>query len=186
MVKHWPGGGTGEGGRDAHFSYGKYAVYPGENFEEHLKPFTEGAFRLDGKTEQASSVMPYYTISYGIDKKYGENVGNSYSKYIVQELLRDTCGYDGVVCTDWGITDTCSSDEMISGDELGNRTSECGGEALQGTDGGRGPIRRKYKKGAGACGIPYGLRFGRGRGDAGTDAPVSKTDPEKYFPARAV
>lgn len=115
MVKHWPGGGTGEGGRDAHFSYGKYAVYPGENFEEHLKPFTEGAFRLDGKTGQASSVMPYYTISYGIDKKYGENVGNSYSKYIVQELLRDTCGYDGVVCTDWGITDTCSSDEMISG-----------------------------------------------------------------------
>ena len=103
MVKHWPGGGTGEGGRDAHFSYGKYAVYPGENFEEHLKPFTEGAFRLDGKTGQASSVMPYYTISYGIDKKYGENVGNSYSKYIVQELLRDTCGYDGVVCTDWEI-----------------------------------------------------------------------------------
>ena len=40
MVKHWPGGGTGEGGRDAHFSYGKYAVYPGDNFEEHLKPFT--------------------------------------------------------------------------------------------------------------------------------------------------
>lgn len=29
MVKHWPGGGTGEGGRDAHYGYGKYAVYPG-------------------------------------------------------------------------------------------------------------------------------------------------------------
>jgi beta-glucosidase len=25
MVKHWPGGGAGEGGRDAHYSYGKYA-----------------------------------------------------------------------------------------------------------------------------------------------------------------
>ena len=29
MAKHWPGGGTGEGGRDAHYAYGKYAVYPG-------------------------------------------------------------------------------------------------------------------------------------------------------------
>ncbi len=28
MVKHWPGGGTGEAGRDAHYAYGKYAVYP--------------------------------------------------------------------------------------------------------------------------------------------------------------
>ena len=28
QVKHWPGGGTGEAGRDAHYAYGKYAVYP--------------------------------------------------------------------------------------------------------------------------------------------------------------
>ncbi len=34
MVKHWPGGGSGEGGRDAHFNFGKYAVYPGGNFED--------------------------------------------------------------------------------------------------------------------------------------------------------
>ena len=26
MVKHWPGGGSGEGGRDAHYAYGKFAV----------------------------------------------------------------------------------------------------------------------------------------------------------------
>lgn len=74
MVKHWPGGGPLEGGRDAHFAYGKYAVYPGDNFAEHLIPFTEGAFRLDGPTKTASAVMPYYSISYGQDKKYGENV----------------------------------------------------------------------------------------------------------------
>lgn len=67
MVKHWPGGGTGEGGRDAHYCYGKYAVYPGGHFAEHLLPFTEGAFRLKGKTKQASAVMPYYTISYDQD-----------------------------------------------------------------------------------------------------------------------
>jgi beta-glucosidase len=31
-------------------------------------------------------------------------VGNSYSKYIITDLLREKYGYDGVVCTDWGIT----------------------------------------------------------------------------------
>ena len=47
--------------------------------------------------------MPYYTISYGIDPS-GRNVGNSYSGYIINDLLRDKYGYDGVVCTDWAIT----------------------------------------------------------------------------------
>ena len=32
MVKHWPSGGPEEGGRDAHYNYGKYAVYPGGAF----------------------------------------------------------------------------------------------------------------------------------------------------------
>ena len=105
MVKHWPGGGTGESGRDAHYAYGKFAVYPGGKFREHLKPFTEGAFSLDDGTKRAAAVMPYYTVSWDQDPKYGENVGNSYSRYIIRDLLRDQAGYDGVVCTDWGITD---------------------------------------------------------------------------------
>jgi beta-glucosidase len=110
MAKHWPGGGSGEGGRDAHFGYGKYAVYPGGNFEQHLVPFVEGAFRLSGPTGQASAVMPYYTISYNRDTKNGENVGNSYSTYLIADLLRAQYGYDGVVCTDWGITDDAPAD----------------------------------------------------------------------------
>ena len=116
MVKHFPGGGMCEAGRDAHYAYGKYAVYPGNNFEEHLKPFTEGAFSMDGKTKKASAVMPYYTISYDVDKKNGENVGNSYSKYLIGDLLREQLGYDGVVCTDWRIThDMGQTEEMFSG-----------------------------------------------------------------------
>lgn len=47
--------------------------------------------------------MPYYTISYGIDPS-GKNVGNNFSKYIITDLLRDKYGYDGIVCTDWGVT----------------------------------------------------------------------------------
>ena len=104
MVKHWPGGGTGEGGRDAHYAFGAYAVYPANNAAEHEKPFTEAAFRLDGPTGCASAVMPYYTVSWGLDTKYGKNVGNSYSKYLIHDLLREKYGYTGVVCTDWGIT----------------------------------------------------------------------------------
>ena len=104
MVKHWPGGGPEEGGRDGHFAYGKFAVYPGNNLQMHLRPFTEGAFKLAGETRKAAAVMPYYTISFGQDKQSGENVGNSYSKYIVTDMLRKKYAYDGVVCTDWLIT----------------------------------------------------------------------------------
>ena len=105
MVKHWPGGGTGEAGRDAHYAYGKFAVYPGGKFDDHKKPFTEGAFHLEDGTGKAAAVMPYYTISWDQDPKYGENVGNSYSRYMIEDLLRKGESYDGVVCTDWGITD---------------------------------------------------------------------------------
>ena len=42
MVKHWPGGGAGEGGRDAHYGFGKFAVFPGNNLDMHKIPFVEG------------------------------------------------------------------------------------------------------------------------------------------------
>ena len=114
MVKHWPSGGPEEGGRDAHFNYGKYAVYPGGGFETHLKAFTEGAFALNGGTGQASAVMPYYTISYNQDPS-GNNVGNSYSRYIISDLLRERFGYNGVVCTDWNITYDNAAIESFDG-----------------------------------------------------------------------
>ena len=120
MVKHWPGGGSGEGGRDAHYGFGKYAVYPGKNFQTHFLPFLNGAFKLSGKTGMASAVMPYYTISFDQDKKYGENVGNSYNKYIIHDLLRTKYKYDGVVCTDWLITaDETAVDVFLTGKSWG-------------------------------------------------------------------
>lgn len=104
MVKHWPGGGSGEAGRDAHFGMGKFAVYPGKQFALHFIPFTNGAFKLKGKTKMASAIMPYYTISWNQDTKNKENVGNAYNSYIINDLLRKKYKYDGVACTDWGIT----------------------------------------------------------------------------------
>ena len=115
MVKHWPGGGPEEGGRDGHFGYGEYAVYPGNNLKDHLKPFTEGAFKLEGATKTAAAVMPYYTISFNQDQVNGENVGNSYNKYLITDLLRGKYGYDGVVCTDWMITKDVKAIDQFAG-----------------------------------------------------------------------
>ena len=120
MVKHWPGGGSGEAGRDAHYGFGKYAVYPGNGFEKHFYPFTNGAFKLNGKTKMAAAVMPYYTISYNQDTKNKENVGNSYNAYIINDLLRTKYKYDGVVCTDWNITSNATAiDVFITGKPWG-------------------------------------------------------------------
>ena len=115
MIKHWPGGGSGEGGRDGHFGYGAYAIYPGNNFENHLKPFTEGAFKLNGQTKKASAVMPYYTVSLG----YGDRVGSGFNKYLITDILRNKFNYDGVLCTDWAITKDVSSVSLMQGKSWG-------------------------------------------------------------------
>ena len=114
MIKHWPSGGPEEGGRDGHYGFGKYAVYPGDGFETQIKNFTEGALSLDGATEMAAAVMPYYTISYGQDPT-GENVGNGFSNYMINELLRGEYEFDGVACTDWMITADADNDAVFQG-----------------------------------------------------------------------
>jgi len=120
MIKHWPGGGPEEGGRDAHFAYGKYAVYPGNNFDEQLVPFVDGALKLSGQTKMASAVMPYYTISYNRDNKNRENMGNSYNHYLITDLLRNKYGFDGVICTDWLVTaDEGNSPDIFMGKSWG-------------------------------------------------------------------
>ena len=68
MMKHWPGGGPEEGGRDAHFAYGKFAVYPGNNFDEHLVSFVDGALKLHGKKLKngcRSDALLYHLVRHG-------------------------------------------------------------------------------------------------------------------------
>jgi len=123
MIKHWPGGGPEEGGRDAHYAYGKFAVYPGNNLDEQLVPFVDGALNLTGKTKTAAAVMPYYTISYNMDQKNFENVGNGYSSYLIADLLRGKYHYDGVVCTDWLVTaDEGKTPDIFAGKSWGMET----------------------------------------------------------------
>jgi beta-glucosidase len=94
MTKHFPGGGPQKDGEDAHFSYGKDQVYPGDNFDYHLPPF-EAAFEAG-----TSQIMPYYGRPLGTQY---EEVGFSFNKGVITGLLREKYGFDGIVCTDWGL-----------------------------------------------------------------------------------
>ena len=93
MVKHFPGSGALDDGKDSHFPPGIQS-YEGKQFDYHLKPF-EAAFEAG-----VSSVMPFYGIPKGITT---EDVAASYNKEIITDLLRNRYGFKGIVCTDWGI-----------------------------------------------------------------------------------
>lgn len=104
MVKHWPGDGAGEGGRESHSKVGNGAVYPGDAFETHLIPFVDAGFDLDSKTGSATAVMASYSIAYGMEEEqYGEEVGSAFSEYKINDVLRGEYSYEGVVCTDWAV-----------------------------------------------------------------------------------
>lgn len=115
MIKHWPGDGAGEGGRESHSRTGNTTVYPGDAFETHLIPFVDAALSLEGKTESATSVMASYSIAYSDDEKYGVLKGSAFSEYKINELLRGKYGYEGVVCTDWVVINGPSDPYMPFG-----------------------------------------------------------------------
>lgn len=94
MTKHFPGGGPQKEGLDPHFAFQKGQIYPGKNFDYHLIPF-EAAFQAG-----TAAIMPYYGVP---TDQTDENVGMSYNKTIITQLLRKKYKYDGVVCTDWGL-----------------------------------------------------------------------------------
>lgn len=94
MTKHFPGGGPQLDGEDPHFAYGREQVYPGGAFETHLKPF-EAAF--EAGTRQ---IMPYYGMPVGTEH---EEVGFGFNRSVITGLLRERYGFDGIVCTDWGL-----------------------------------------------------------------------------------
>tara|TARA_B100001057_G_scaffold16476_1_gene15426 strand:+ start:2644 stop:4584 length:1941 start_codon:yes stop_codon:yes gene_type:complete len=94
MVKHFPGGGPQESGLDPHLYSGRNQNYPGNNFDYHLLPFK------DAIKNNLKVIMPYYGIPIGMTN---EDVAMGYNKYILSDLLREELGFDGVVCSDWGI-----------------------------------------------------------------------------------
>jgi len=94
MVKHFPGGGPQEDGLDAHLFSGRNQIYPGNNFNYHLIPFKK-AIKNNLKV-----IMPYYGVPVG---QTNEEVAMAFNDYIISDLLINDLGYDGVICSDWGI-----------------------------------------------------------------------------------
>lgn len=97
VIKHFPGDGVGEGGREAHTNAGKYGVLPGDNLDEHVAPFLAAI--------DAGGVMTSYSILLDGegDPAYGNAMGSAYDSERV-DILREENGYDGVIVTDWGVT----------------------------------------------------------------------------------
>ncbi|GAB3608299.1 glycoside hydrolase family 3 N-terminal domain-containing protein [Humibacter ginsengiterrae] len=94
MVKHFPGGGPQKDGEDPHFEWGREQVYPGDARDYHLKPF------IAAIDTGATQMMPYYGMPVGTD---WEEVGFGFNKSVITDLLRDKLGFQGIVCTDWGL-----------------------------------------------------------------------------------
>jgi beta-glucosidase len=103
MAKHFPGGGPQRDGEDPHFPHGKEQDYPGGLFEYHLRPFR--AAIAAGVTQ----IMPGYGVPIGT--AYDE-VAFGFNDGVIDGLLRTELGFDGIVCTDWGII----NDHQIMGE----------------------------------------------------------------------
>lgn len=104
QMKHWPGDGAAEGGRESHTRDGAYNVFPGGQFFTHLLPFV-ACMDLPGKTETVTAAMTNFSI--GIEKDGSpvgrKRVASSYSPYKINTVLRGMYGWDGYILTDFGI-----------------------------------------------------------------------------------
>jgi beta-glucosidase len=105
VVKHWVGYGAAMHGYDSHSSYGRYATFPGKNLEYHVKPF-QGAFAAN-----VAGVMPTYSIleNATLNGQPLEQVGAGFNKQLLADLLRTRHGFQGVILTDWAITNDCTA-----------------------------------------------------------------------------
>lgn len=104
VTKHFPGGGAMENGEDSHFPNGKNQTYPGRNMDYHLIPF-RAAFEAG-----ARQIMPYYSRPIGTE---WEEVGFSFNKQVVTDLLRTEMGFEGIVVTDWGLVTDSNMGELL-------------------------------------------------------------------------
>lgn len=105
VVKHWLGYGAAGEGWDSHNAYGKNALFQGESWQQHIVPFL-GAFDV-----KVAGVMPTYSVLRGAtwQGKPIEAVGAGFNRFLLNDLLRKRYGFEGVILSDWLITDDCDN-----------------------------------------------------------------------------
>jgi beta-glucosidase len=94
-------------------------------FEYHLEPFKKLI------AAGVSQMMPYYGMPVGTEF---EEVGFNFNKVILTDILRDRLGFEGIICTDWGIVsrqfwgveDLTEEERMVKSIEAG--VDQFGGE----------------------------------------------------------
>ncbi|RSU47058.1 glycoside hydrolase family 3 protein [Sphingobium yanoikuyae] len=103
VAKHWVGYGAEPQGWDGHNQYGREVRLDKESFTLHVAAF---AGVLKAKT---AGIMPTYPIVQGVevDGKPLEPVGAAFNRQLVQKLLREKEGYQGLVVSDWAVTFDC-------------------------------------------------------------------------------
>ena len=107
VTKHFPGDGPVKDGYDGHNNYGKWTIYPGNRFDYHLIPFRAA---LEAGT---GGIMGGYFIPVGKD-----TVGINFSQAMINGLLREKMGFQGLVVTDflrnmpWGVEKLSEKDRQ--------------------------------------------------------------------------
>ncbi len=94
-MKHFPGAGADEDGKDSHSAPGKFNVYPGGMFEYHQIPF-KAAIEAG-----SAAVMPCYSI-FKLPEWDPTAVGAAHSERLITTYLKNALGFDGMITGDWG------------------------------------------------------------------------------------
>lgn len=103
VVKHWVGYGAEPQGFDAHNYYGRIVRHDDASFARHVAAF-DGAFAA-----HVAGVMPTYPIIAGVtlNGRPLERVGAGFSRQLLTGLLRGNKKFNGLILSDWGITNDC-------------------------------------------------------------------------------
>ncbi|MWV29107.1 glycoside hydrolase family 3 protein [Erythrobacter sp. GH3-10] len=119
VVKHWVGYGAQPEGFEAHNYYGRFAD-PGDYFAQHIAAFN-GALAA-----KSAGIMPAYPIlrDATLDGEAIEAVSPGYSAQLLDGLLRQRLGYEGIILSDWGITRDCNERCLNPTDEAPQRAQD--------------------------------------------------------------
>lgn len=101
MIKHAPGDGAGEGGRESHTDAGKYAI-PGEHVADSLKVFAAASDSIGMMTDYSILLNEDGTSLGG-----GDLVGTAYDPETMARIREQ---FDGVIVTDWAVMNAASDE----------------------------------------------------------------------------